>query len=521
MQADADKDFAKRMDEARESGKICLIQHGAASREFGVQTSYLANIMAGGMQCQYGNCQEAATYVCGATELPEFVCDEHAGAHARCIDCYNIDDLRVTLRTATLANVTPEPELVRNALFARDGKRYRLVAMATEDMDRANWSFTMQVFGSPTAPSFVTNLHDLETLFFPDSAPALTARFFAISKSWVIVEKSEDVPLRGLNRLVAKNALTEKEANAVRKELKTGSMDGVIELLRLKEFCWLPQLDTPNPATRAKDHTGLRDDDDEEHGAAELAASDAQAALESALPPRRIKRNFWPVCMGATVLGPMRWANPHHGGSRIPIWSEGPGIGIGQMFVGLSRRPSVFGFHAEAASTDFVNVSSIESDNVRWKFIPINFENNVRLFRLVSDVAQDIAESCFKGLLLTDATLQHYGITGATEIVQRPGSAIASHNYHFGIGMQKIAEAHQWHSKPWFMLKTATHADFPATPSQKHGVTDFSEDNAAVHGPDPADEEDDDDDVPPPKKRRVTTARRTCKSDDADAAAAE
>lgn len=525
MQAEVDREFVARIDETRAAGdKVCLLEQGAATPTFHSLTGMLLAVMEGTrIQCQVGTCQEEATHICGATADSVAVCDEHATAHRDCIDCYHFDDLFVTLRSASLAQLGPDAALIRRAVFLRDGQRYQVAASSMSSHNRADWRFTLRHLSAPMEELKVS-FDELESDYAPDSTPDVTRRFFAVAKSWYLVERhQEDVHLRALYRPAGKiTAKENKDADALRDEIMDGTFDVLIQMMIGKEFRWLPHLDTLDPTTRQQDHAKPAEEAAAVGGAEARDDDDAQQAPR--MPRRRPMHNFFPVTMGAAALGPMRWDNPYHLASGISMFREGAGIGIGQLFVGLPRRASVFGLHAEAVSADFINVLRTGSDSVRWKFIPINFQNNMRLFRLVSDVDLRLAEYCFKGLLLSDETLRHYGITGATEVVQEPGSAISSHDYHFGIGMQKIAEAHQWHSKPWFMLRTQTHAEFPATPMAKRGMTDFFQPNVVVHG-EPASEDVADVEEPPVKKLKGGKNRKRCGSARAsrasDAAAAD
>ncbi len=59
----------------------------------------------------------------------------------------------------------------------------------------------------------------------------------------------------------------------------------------------------------------------------------------------------------------------------------------------------------------------------------------------------------FKGAILADDTLLHFGFEGYTEVVQRAGDVVTSHSYQCGAGTFKIAEAHSWFSDPWYQLR--------------------------------------------------------------------
>lgn len=67
----------------------------------------------------------------------------------------------------------------------------------------------------------------------------------------------------------------------------------------------------------------------------------------------------------------------------------------------------------------------------------------------------------YKGAILSQVTLHGMGFEGCREIRQMPGDIVASHNYHFGLGFSKIAEAHSWFSQPWHMLNVSHSPELP------------------------------------------------------------
>ena len=84
------------------------------------------------------------------------------------------------------------------------------------------------------------------------------------------------------------------------------------------------------------------------------------------------------------------------------------------------------------------------------------------MMKLQSSLAPSERAHFYKGAILSDVTLDTMGFTGWKQVKQQPGDIVCSHNYHFGLGFTKIAEAHSWFSGSWHLLKVAVSPEIPA-----------------------------------------------------------
>ncbi len=98
---------------------------------------------------------------------------------------------------------------------------------------------------------------------------------------------------------------------------------------------------------------------------------------------------------------------------------------------------------------------------VRWKFIPICPQNSAMMARLQSNLHPEHMRAFYKGAILSDETLRRLGFVGFQEVIQQPGDVMASHSFHCGLGMHKLAEAHSWFSNAWYRLRLHDAPELP------------------------------------------------------------
>ena len=82
---------------------------------------------------------------------------------------------------------------------------------------------------------------------------------------------------------------------------------------------------------------------------------------------------------------------------------------------------------------------------------------------LIAAVHKEHKTYFFKGAILSNDTLKMMGFQDYTEVVQEPMQVMCSHSYHCGLGMKKLAVAHSWFSRSWFMLNVSLGAELPVS----------------------------------------------------------
>jgi hypothetical protein len=191
--------------------------------------------------------------------------------------------------------------------------------------------------------------------------------------------------------------------------------------------------------------------------------------MEPAQPERVFKKpqdNLIPVHVAAEDLGPFRFGNFSHGPRGSDKWTAGSGIGQSQLFVGFPGNVGAFGIHAESVGADFVNVVTESRAPVLWTFIPHNAANNRALATIQVNLDEYHFANFYKGAMLAKETMDHFGFQDVQLVRQHRGEVMMSHAYHFGLGMEKIAEAHTMFSAQWEMLFVSQSNELPICTSQ-------------------------------------------------------
>lgn len=428
--------------------KVCLHEDSGLEMDMESTFSVLRHLLASTLTC--AACPDAAVYICGRTDVAEGMCERHCALHSGCgkDNVTQIAALAAYVINGEISSVKPDFAFVERALFkARTGGGFFLLQSADMDAPKAaEWKFTLEPLTPTAAKQIKVSLRALKSDYEIVSVPTKWQQFCALSESWMVSQHYEILPLSGLARNTkVTNRLTQPQYDAAMQKVRAGDVDGVIlHLLSCKKgLCWMPSVTTLDPATREKEHVSGPLGDFKYNATPEVG--------------------YTPFSFGKRQLSSWRFGNTVHAGAHMPEWPRGSGIGVSELFIGLPNCISGFMFHGESLGCDFVNVLADQSDAVCWKFLPMESDNTAALAAMQSACDPRHRRMFYKGVFPAAATLREFRFGAATVVIQQPTQIVGGHSYHFGVGGQKLAEAHSWFSGSWGRLQTTRSNQLPVT----------------------------------------------------------
>ena len=430
----------------------------------------ITNIMAKKAFCETPGCSQPATHLCGETAVSELLCSDHVSKHAGCADCYDLQTIKVTVQTGVLRSMYPDDQFIINSLLNYARKTWSVTAVESgTSHDSSLWKIHLM----DVADESITMKSTLGKL--RETAIPMTRKtwemFCAVADSYVLEQTATTLSLYDLfhtvdSRRDMQHEFAARMADITIDELLGQPMDAILHhmMTTKQKFQWLTNMDTLWSNSRAPSHTATRQAEGLEAGGVDgAAAAPDQRQRDYRAPPAHDhsgaagsspRVGLVPLSVGRRELRSFSWDNPMHAAARNERWANGPGIGVPQLFAGLPGKMGIFAFHEESLGGDFVNILSEDSKPVVWMFITKNFRNNSALMALYTATHPTDQLAWYKGTMLSTKSLLAAGVQGVQQIIQQPGTAICGHQYHQGIGGEKLAEAHSWFGEEWHLLPT-------------------------------------------------------------------